>query len=314
MINETVISKATSDIPSIFDVWKARRRISQLVSKTPLIYSGEISQECSSRVYLKLETMHNTGAFKLRGATNKILSLSKEQQKRGIATYSTGNHGIAVSYVAKCFNIPAYIFISNRVPEAKIKGLRNLGAIVRIQGASQDEAGDYCYKEAAEKGYTVIEPFDDPFVIAGQGTIGLEILEDIPDVDTVIVPLSGGGLLSGIAMVLKSSNPKIKTIGVSIEKGAVMYHSLKAGKPVVMDESDTLADSLLGGIGINNQYTFSMVKKYVDDVVLIPEEDIARGMAYILKNHRMVVEGAAAIGVGAILGKKVKNLDRKSVV
>ncbi|HYE82345.1 MAG TPA: hydroxyectoine utilization dehydratase EutB [Clostridia bacterium] len=301
-------------IPDIIDVWNARRRSSQIIRKTPLIHSFEVSEQLGTNVFLKMENLHQMGAFKIRGAASKILSLTAEQQERGVATYSTGNHGIAVSYVAKQLNIPAFVFVSERVPEAKINSLRRLGATVMVKGNSQDEAGENCYKAAREEGYTVVEPFDDPYVIAGQGTMGLEILEDLPSVDTVIIPLSGGGLLSGVAMALKSSNPGIRVIGASMEQGAVMYHSLKAGKPVVMDEADTLADSLLGGIGINNQYTFSMVRKFMDEAVLIPEEDIAKGMAYIMKNHKMIVEGAAAIGVGALLGRKLGSLGKNVAV
>ncbi|WP_207645794.1 hydroxyectoine utilization dehydratase EutB [Geosporobacter ferrireducens] len=311
MSNKVENNEKNAGIPNIIDVWSARERNSQIVRKTPLIHSFKVSEQIGSNVFLKMENLHEIGAFKIRGAANKILSLTVEQQKRGVATYSTGNHGIAVSYVARQLNIPACVFISERVPEAKVNVLRRLGAVVEINGSSQDEAGKHCYKEAEEKGYTVVEPFDDPHVIAGQGTIGLEILEDVSDIDTVIIPLSGGGLLSGVAMALKSKNPSIRVVGVSMEKGAVMYHSLKAGKPVVMEEGDTLADSLLGGIGVNNQYTFSMVQKYMDEVILIPEENIARAMAYILENHRMIVEGAAAIGVGALLGEKIKNPGKK---
>ncbi|MFZ5968364.1 MAG: hydroxyectoine utilization dehydratase EutB [Bacillota bacterium] len=314
MSNRVENNERNAGIPNIIDVWNARQRSSQIVKKTPLIHSPEISEQIGSNVFLKMENLHEIGAFKIRGAANKILSLTAEQQRRGVATYSTGNHGIAVSYVAKQLNIPAYVFISERVPEAKINVLRRLGATVKINGNSQDEAGEHCHKAAHEEGYTVVEPFDDPYVIAGQGTMGLEIVEDLPDIDAVIIPLSGGGLLSGVAMALKSNNPSIRVIGVSMEKGAVMYHSLKAGKPVVMDEADTLADSLLGGIGTNNQYTFSMVQKYMDEVILIPEEDIAKGMAYIVENHRMIVEGAAAIGVGALLGGKIKNLGKNTAV
>lgn len=314
MAEDMEINGANTGIPNIIDVWDARRRSSRLVKRTPLMHSYDISEQIGCNVFLKMENLHEIGAFKIRGAANKILSLTAEEQKRGVATYSTGNHGIAVAYVAKQLGIPAYVFISRRVPEAKIKGLRRLGAVVRINGNSQDEAGEHCYKAAREEGYNVVEPFDDPYVIAGQGTIGLEILEELPSVDTVVIPLSGGGLLSGVAMALKASNPGIRVIGVSMEQGAVMYHSLKAGRPVVMKEADTLADSLLGGIGTDNRYTFSMVQKYMDDVALIPEEDIAKGMAYILQNHRMIVEGAAAIGTGAILGGKLEKLGKNVAV
>lgn len=310
VLNEVKNNESNTDMPSASDIWVARKRVSQIAARTPLVYSEAISKQTESNIYLKLETLQPIGAFKLRGATNKILSLSPEKQKLGVATYSTGNHGIAVAYVAKQLGIPAYVFISNRVPQAKIDVLENLGAIVKIHGEKQDDAGEYCYQLAKEKGMTVVEPFDDPYVLTGQGTIGLEVLEDLPEVDTVIIPLSGGGLCSGIAMALKANNPNIRVIGLSMEGGAVMYHSIKAGKPIIMDEVDTLADSLLGGIGEDNKYTFELVKKYVDEVMLVSEEDIAKGMAYILKNHRIVAEGASSIGAGAILGGKIENLGK----
>ncbi len=315
MLSEyTQKSKEYGVMPNIIDVWDARHRISKMVNKTPLVYSHEISEQFNSNIYLKFENLHETGAFKIRGAASKILSMSPEQKKYGVSTYSTGNHGIAVSYVAKKLNIPAYVFVSERVPDAKVDYLRRLGANVVIKGNSQDEAGLNCHEAAEREGYTVVEPFDDPFVISGQGTIGLEIFDDLPTVDTVIIPLSGGGLLSGVAMALKSINPDIRVLGVSMEQGAVMYHSLRAGEPLELDEADTLADSLLGGIGLDNKYTFSMVKKYMDEAYLIPENHIAQGMAYILKNHKMAVEGASAIGVGAILGRQIESLGKNTAI
>ncbi len=310
----TQINNESAVMPGITDVWNARHRISKMVNKTPLVYSHEISEQFGSNIYLKLENLHETGAFKIRGAASKILSMTTEQKKHGVATYSTGNHGISVSYVAKKLNIPAYVFVSERVPDAKVDYLRRLGANVVIKGNSQDEAGLNCHEVAEREGYTVVEPFDDPYVISGQATIGLEIFDDLPMVDTVIVPLSGGGLLSGVAMALKSINPNIRVLGVSMEQGAVMYHSLRAGKPLELDEADTLADSLLGGIGLDNKYTFSMVKKYMDEAYLIPENHIAMGMAYVLKNHKMAVEGASAIGVGAVLGRHIESLGSNTVI
>jgi threonine dehydratase len=300
----TKLKKESKDV-DIRNVWEARKRISPIINRTPIIHSLILSEKIGRNVYLKLENVHEVGAFKVRGAANKILSLSEEEKKRGVATFSTGNHGMAVAYIAKKLGMNAVVCISNRVPKAKVDSLKRLGAQIEIVGDSQDDAGVRCYQLEKEKGLTVIEPFDDPHVIAGQGTIGLELLEDLPHLSDVIVPLSGGGLLSGIGLALKSNDKNIRVTGVSMEKSAVMYESLKAGRPVTLEESETLADSLLGGIGLNNQYTFQMVQRYMDDVLLIPEDEIAYSMAYMMDNHRIIMEGAAATGIAAVLGKRI---------
>lgn len=293
------------EVVDIRSVWEARKRISPIINRTPIIHSLILSEKIGRNVYLKLENVHEVGAFKVRGAANKILSLSEEEKKRGVATFSTGNHGMAVAYIAKKLGMNAVVCISNRVPKAKVDSLKRLGAHIEIVGDSQDDAGVRCYQLEKEEGLTVIEPFDDPHVIAGQGTIGLELLEDLPHLTDVIVPLSGGGLLSGIGLSLKSNDKNIRVTGVSMEKSAVMYESLKAGRPVTLEESETLADSLLGGIGLNNQYTFQMVQQYMDDVLLIPEDEIAYSMAYMMDKHRIIMEGAAATGIAAVLGKRI---------
>jgi threonine dehydratase len=298
-------STRTGNEMTIRNVWEARKRIASIVNRTPLIQSFILSERIDRPVYLKLENVHDIGAFKVRGAANKILSLSEEEKKRGIATFSTGNHGMAVAYVARKLGIEAVVCISNRVPKAKVDSLKRLNAKIEIYGNSQDDAEERCYELAKEKGLTVIQPFDDPYIIAGQGTIGLEILEEIPNLTDVIVPLSGGGLLSGIGLALKSNDPNIRVTGVSIEHSAVMYESIKSGKPVKLEEKDTLADSLLGGIGLDNQYTFRMVGQFTDEIVLISEEEIAFSMAFMMDKHRMILEGAAATGVATILGNKI---------
>jgi threonine dehydratase len=294
---------------TIRDVWDARKRINSIVNRTPVLYSSILSEKLGRNVYLKLENIHEIGAFKVRGAANKILSLSDEEKRLGVATFSTGNHGMAVAYVAQKLGIEAVVCISNRVPKAKVDSIKRLGAKIEIVGESQDEAGIRCYELEKERGLTVIQPFDDPYVIAGQGTIGLELLEDLPQLTDVIVPLSGGGLLSGIGLALKSNDQAIRVTGVSMENSAVMYESLKAGKPVEMEESETLADSLLGGIGLDNQYTFQMVQKYMDECLLIPEEEIGYSMAFMMDKHRIIMEGAAATGIAAVLGKKIPHQD-----
>jgi threonine dehydratase len=287
------------------DVWVARKRIAPFVSRTPLTLSPTLSARSGASIFLKLETLQETGAFKVRGAANKILSLTPDERKRGVTTFSTGNHGLAVAYIARKLRIRAVICISRHVPRAKVDAIKRLGARVEIDGDSQDDAERKCYELQERRGLAVIKPFDDPFVIAGQGTIGLELLEDLPEIETAVVPLSGGGLIAGIGCTLKSTSPDIRVIGVSMERSAAMYHSLRAGRPVVVAEHDTLADSLLGGIGMENQCSFGMVQRYVDAVSLVSEQAIAEGMAVLLDQHRMVVEGAAATGIAALLHGQV---------
>ena len=285
------------------DVWQAKQRIKPIIERSPLIYSRALSERTQSDIYFKLENLNVSGSFKVRGAANKILRLSKEERARGVITFSTGNFGLSVAYVAKRLGIKAVICISRRVPQEKVELLRQSGAEIIIVGESQDDAERECYQREQ---YTVIHPFDDADVIAGQGTIGLEILEDLPEVDTVIGGLSGGGLHSGLGLVLKKSSTSIRLIGVSTEAGPTMYNSIQQGKPVVVTEKDTLADSLLGGIGKNNRYTFSMVNQFVDDIILVNETTIAHGMTFMLLEQQMIIEGAAGAGVGAVLAGKLK--------
>ncbi|MEJ8776997.1 threonine ammonia-lyase [Pseudogracilibacillus sp. ICA-222130] len=289
---------------SLQHVLQAQHRMRPFVQQTPLISSGKLNNMYEASIYLKLENLHETGAFKIRGAANKLLSLTTTEKLNGVTTFSTGNHGVAVAYMAQKLGIEATICISNRVPDAKVKRLEAYGAKIIKVGESQDDAAQYCYR-LQEEGKTLIEPFDDITVIAGQGTIGLEILDDLPNIDMVIIPTSGGGLFAGIAYVLKSYHKDIEVVGVSMERSAVMYESVRANKPVILKEYDTLADSLLGGIGEYNRYTFSAVKKYIDEFVLVSEEEIKEAMKYMLEEHKQLIEGAAATSIAAILSEKV---------
>lgn len=288
------------------DVWKAKKRISSIVSNSPLIFSDKLSELTGTSVHLKLENLNVSQSFKIRGAANKILSLSSEERERGVTTFSTGNFGMSVAYIAKQLGINAVICISHRVPKAKVEALESFGAQIEVYGDSQDDAEERSYELEKEHGLTVVHPFDDPYIIAGQGTIGLELLDDLPSVDTVVGGLSGGGLHSGLGIALKSADPGIQVVGVSTERGPAMYEGIQQGKPVMVEEQDTLADSLLGGIGLNNRYTFDMVQTYVDDILLLDDDQIAQGMAFMLAKHRMMVEGAAASGIGAILNNRIR--------
>lgn len=296
------------------DLYKARASIAPLARRTPLMHSEPLSSRSGARVYLKLETAQETGAFKIRGAANKLLHLRDAQKAAGVVTVSTGNHGRAVAHVARQLGVRATICITELVPPHKVDAMRALGAQIVVAGADQDAAERHAIHLAQSEGLTLISPFDDPHIIAGQGTIGLEILEDLPDCDTVIVPLSGGGLMAGIALALKSADPNVRVIGASMERGPAMYDSLQAGRPLPVVEEKTLADSLSGGIGLDNRYTFALCQRYVDDVVLLSEAEIADAMAFALHTHHLVVEGGGAVGMGALLSGKATELGRHVAV
>ncbi|MGY4688287.1 hydroxyectoine utilization dehydratase EutB [Salibacterium sp. K-3] len=294
------------ELMTLRDVWMAKKRIRQALPPTPLIPSPVLSEKTGVPVYLKLEQMQPTGAFKLRGAFHMVSSLPPEDKKRGVITFSTGNHGFATAYAAAQTGIEAVVCVSRQVPEAKIRALQASGAELHIEGESQDEAAEVCARLQQEKGYILIPPFDHPAIIAGQGTIGLEILEELPEVQTVTAGLSGGGLLSGIGLALKETDPSIQITGLSVKQGAAMDDSIRAGRPVEAPEHPTYADSLLGGIGSANRYTMPLITRYIDERLRLSEESIARGMAFLYETHRFVVEGAAAVGVSALLDGSVK--------
>jgi len=285
-----------------------------MILQTPLLASTELAEKTGARsVYLKLECLQNTGAFKVRGAANKMLSLTDEEKKRGVITFSTGNHGKAVAYVAGKMGIQATICLSEHVAPYRAEAIKKLGAKVSVKGHSQDEAEKNYHDLTVSGGFVPVVPFDDPMIIAGQGTTALEILYELPDADLLIVPISGGGLLSGIAMTAKSINPGIHIVGISIEQSPAMLKSLKAGKPVQVEEKDSIADSLLGGIGSDNRYTFSLVEKFTDEHLLVTEKEIKDGMFYIFDKHHLIIEGAAAVGVGALLSQKIHSKGKKVV-
>lgn len=289
---------------TIENVRQARISIADFIRHTPLVKSASLSRLTGTAVHLKLETLQATGAFKLRGATNKLRSLSAEELQRGVVCCSTGNHGRAVAMAAKQLGVSAVVCMSSLVPAIKVDAIKALGADVRIVGSTQDEADVEVERLVGEDGRVNVSPFDDPHVIAGQGTIGLELLEDLPHIDTVIVPLSGGGLICGIALALKA-HVDVRVIGVSMDRGAAMYESCRAGQLVPVAEEASLADSLTGGIGADNQYTFPMARELVDDMILVTEDEIAAGMKHALREERMVVEGGGAVSIAALLAGKV---------
>lgn len=286
---------------SLKDVYLARQRIQPLVRVTPLEPSPSLSHRLGVPVYLKLESQQLTGSFKLRGACNGVASLTPEQRQRGLVTASTGNHGRALAYAASQQGVNATVCLSHLVPGNKVQAIRELGADVCIVGQSQDDAQREAERLAAEQGMTLLPPFDHPAIIAGQGTLGLEIVEQLPEVAQVLVPLSGGGLFAGVALALKGLLPHVQVHGISMRRGAAMAASLEAGQPVDVEELATLADSLGGGIGLDNRHTFTLTRTLCDRVHLLDEAAIAEGMRHAYREERQVVEGAGAVGIAALL-------------
>jgi threonine dehydratase len=295
------------------DIQAARQRIADKIERTATVRSASLSEIAGAPVFLKLEHRQTTGSFKLRGASNAVALLSPAEKSRGVVAASTGNHGRALAHAAKLEGVRAVICMSRLVPENKLAEIRRLGADIRIVGDSQDDAQDGVDRLVLDENLTMVPPFDHPAVIAGQGTLGFEMIEAVPAARTVLVQLSGGGLAAGIAAAVKGISPAARIIGVSMQRGAAMKASLDAGKPIPVTETPTLADSLGGGIGLSNEYTFRMCRDLLDDVVMLTETEIAAGIRHAYAVEREIVEGAGAVGIAAILAGKVR-LDGETVV
>jgi threonine dehydratase len=296
---------AQSAVVALSGIEAAAARIIGRIERTPLVASPSLTRLRGQPVHLKLETRQPIGAFKLRGAMNAVLALGEEQRRRGLVTASTGNHGRAVAYAARELGLRATICMSALVPSNKVEAIRALGAEIRIIGRSQDDAQVEVERLVAEHGLTQIPPFDDPDVVAGQGTIGLELVEDLPELACVLIPLSGGGLAAGIAVAVKALRPSTRIIGISMERGAAMAAAITAGRPVEVIEEETLADSLGGGIGLANRVTFPLCRDLIDEVVLLSEAEIAAGIRHAALLEGEIVEGAGAVGIAALVAGKV---------
>ena len=298
---------------ALADIKAARSRIADKIDRTATVQSAALSEIAGAAVFLKMEHRQTTGSFKLRGASNALASLAPEARSRGVVAASTGNHGRALAHAAKLEGVRAVICMSRLVPENKVAEIRRLGADVHIVGDSQDDAQSEVERLVRDEQLAMVPPFDDSAVVAGQGTVGLEMMEAVPAARTVLVQLSGGGLASGIAAAVKGVSPSTRVIGISMRRGAAMKASLDAGRPVHVQELPTLADSLGGGIGLSNKLTFAMCRALLDDVVLLTEAEIAAGVRHAYAVEREVVEGAGAVGIAAILAGKVR-LEGETVV
>ncbi len=288
----------------IFDqILIAKDRVYEIASRTPLVASQLIPD---SLLNLKFEHIQPTGSFKIRGATNAVLALTPEERELGIVCCSTGNHGRALAFVAKKLGIRITVCLSVLVPQAKVDLVRASGATVVQHGNSQDDALEKAIQIAESSGAKLIPPFDDPLVLGGQGTMGLEICDQMPDIDTLLIPLSGGGLAGGVATAVKTLKPHVRIIGISMDRGAAMYESMRAGHAVAVPEYTSLADSLGGGIGLANQYTLALCESLLDEVILVTEQEIYDGMRALYWNDLIAAEGGCAVGLAAILAGKVE--------
>lgn len=285
------------------DILAAARAIRGVADATPLVPSPYMSDRIGADLLLKLENMQPIGAFKLRGALNAVASVTEGTP--GVTCCSTGNHGRGVAYAARERGMRAVVCMSELVPQAKVDGIRALGAEVRIIGRSQDDAQRECLRLVDEEGLEEISPFDAHAVIAGQGTIGLEMLAARPDLQTILVPLSGGGLAAGVARAAKAIKPGIRVVGISMDRGAAMHLSIEAGHPVEVEEVASLADSLGGGIGEDNRLSFAMCRELLDETLLVTEEEIYHAMQVLYYEDRIVAEGACVVGLAAILSGKL---------
>lgn len=288
---------------TLADILSAQKTIQGVADATPFVPSAFMSAQCGQAFLLKLENMQPIGAFKLRGAYNAVMNLP--EGTAGVTCCSTGNHGRGVAYAAAKRGMRAVVCMSELVPQAKVDGIRALGAEVAIVGRSQDNALAESQRLVDAEGLVEISPFDDPHVIAGQGTIGLEMMAARPDLQTLLVPLSGGGLAAGVAVAAKAINPDVQVIGISMDRGAAMHASLAAGHPVEVEEVPSLADSLGGGIGLANKLSFPLCRDLLDATVLVTEAEIRDAMQVLFFEDRIVAEGACVVGLAATLAGKL---------
>jgi len=295
---------------SLEDIISARQTLKGVAYKTGLVQDAVLTEMCGKQVYLKMENLQRTGSFKLRGAYNRIAWLGEEEKKFGVIASSAGNHAQGVALAAKTYGIEATIVMPKHAPLSKVKATQKHGGKVILHGSMYDEAYAKAVEIQQQTKATFIHPFDDPFVMAGQGTIALEILEDLPDVDVIVVPVGGGGLISGIAVAAKNIRPNIQVVGVQTENMCSMAKSFQQQKIVAVEGAGTIADGI--AVKIPGKQTFPIIQQYVDDIVTVNEEEIAAAILLLLEKSKAVAEGAGAVAVAAVInslsryrGKKI---------
>jgi threonine dehydratase len=293
------------------EVLNAEKRIRQHIRQTPLEPSPHLSQLAKANVYLKLESSQITGSFKLRGALNKFLSLTADQQKEEVITASSGNHAAALAYTLHKFGGKGIIYLPENVSPAKVEALSPYGVELRFYGDDCIQSETLARKTAVENNRIFISPYNDPQIIGGQGTIGVELLRQMDRPDAVLVPVGGGGLISGIAGYLKSVAPDIEIIGCQPQNSAVMQASVQAGKILELESEPTLADGTAGGLE-PDAITFDICSKFVDDFILVSESEIKRAIIFAIEKHHTLIEGAAALSIAAFI-KDPKRFAAKKV-
>ena len=284
------------------DVLAARDRVDDVARHTPLDYSNTFSNVTGAEVHLKLECFQRTGSFKIRGATNRIRTLTDEEQGAGVVTASAGNHAQGVALAASRSGVDAKVVMPETAPISKRKATESYGAEVVLRGVDYAEAQEFAHELEAEEGRTYVHAFDDEYIMAGQGTLGLELTEDLPEVDTVVVPIGGGGLISGVATAVKAHDPDVRVVGVQAEGASSVAGSLKKGRPEGVDSVDTIAD----GIAVRKvgERTFPVVEERVDEVVTVSDDEIATAVVLLLERGKTLVEGAGSVPLAALLEGK----------
>ena len=289
----------------------AREKMKGIIHQTPLDFSQTFTDMSHNEVYLKLENLQKTGSFKVRGSINKLTSLSKEELSKGVIAASAGNHAQGVAYSSKMLNIPCTIVMPKGAPLSKIQATKNYGAEIVLEGDVFDDALAHAMELSEKQGFTLVHTFDDDEIIAGQGTVGLEILEQLPDVEAIICPVGGGGLIAGIAVAVKEKNPNVAIYGVEASACPSMAQSLLEKKPITVPSSPTVADGIaVKKPGVRN---LEIVEKYVDDLVTVDEIEMIRTMFLLLERNKLLVEGSGASSLAALLYEKL-NIKGKKVV
>ena len=295
------------------EIWKARKRLEPHIYRTPLIHSPGLSEKTGNNIYLKLECWQKCGCFKVRGALNHINSLSEEEKDRGVVTASSGNHALAVAYASSLFGVSkATIFVPENADKLKVQKIKVWGHEIVYQGTTFQEAYEAAQAYTRENDAVFVHSHGDPLVIAGQGTIGLEIIEDMPDMDVVVVPIGGGGLISGISTAVKTIKPDTLIYGVEPEAAPGAYRSLREDKCYeFIDVDESIADGLLGGFG---QLPFKICRNTVDETFLVSDDEIVDAMKLIQLEEQLMVEAASSVGLAAINSGKIRVKDKNIVL
>jgi threonine dehydratase len=296
---------------SVEDIEQARKRIKGHIKTTPLHHSHYLSEFIQGSVHLKLENEQITGSFKVRGALNRLMTLTKEEAARGVITASTGNHGLGTAYAAKKLGITAMVVFPKEASEVKLKKMEKAGVEV-IQDVGYEDVEPYARQLAKNRGLTYVSPYNDPMIVAGAGTSGLEILEQLGNIDAVIVPIGGGGLVSGIATAVKAMSPHTVMIGVQSEASPEVYESWKAGHWVDAEESDSLAQGLMGGVE-SDSITLDIIQEHLDRIVLVSEKSILDAIRVLYEEEKIVIEGAGAASTAVLLERKSELIGKRIV-